>query len=560
MSGEKRPPVIFLFLLLLLYVAATVMVTKTSTSDSVIFINRQPVPLRMLTGAFSAICNICNILMVLYFKRTGFLISLTLVGIQFPAIFFRLFVQHNYTTISGFFSNVLIILTICLIHTNNENIKEYQTQLREQAVTDRLTGLPNRFACTEITGDLIKRGEKFALAVLNLNNFKNINNTMGQSTGNAVLIEIARQWKKIADEGKTGTLDFITYQGADEYALIIRNFNSDENIRNSLACYEDVLKNRITIDNCDYFLTANIGYALYPEDADNGEDLLACAYSALNEVRRSDDNDRIFRYSPVILNTEKILETERKIRYALENDSVFFYLQPQYDISHRLSGFEALARIRDVDGSVLSPGEFIPVAEQAGLIDKVDHAVFVGAANFFGELVRKTQTNITLSVNISVRHLMKNGFLDEVRNVLETSGVPANQLEIEITESIIIDSVERALQLINEIRKLGVKIAIDDFGTGYSSLSYLNNFPADILKVDKSFIDKMNSNDASEQYVAAIISIGHVMNFEVISEGVENPEQLETLRRIGCDFIQGFIWGRPMAPEAAEDLIMRSFA
>jgi EAL domain-containing protein (putative c-di-GMP-specific phosphodiesterase class I) len=120
--------------------------------------------------------------------------------------------------------------------------------------------------------------------------------------------------------------------------------------------------------------------------------------------------------------------------------------------------------------------------------------------------------------------------------------------------------VEKALQCISEIRKLGIKIAIDDFGTGYSSLSYLNNFPADILKVDKSFIDKMNSNDASEQYVAAIISMGHVMNFGVISEGVENPEQLETLRRIGCDFIQGYIWGRPMSPEAAEDLLMKSQA
>ena len=173
-------------------------------------------------------------------------------------------------------------------------------------------------------------------------------------------------------------------------------------------------------------------------------------------------------------------------------------------------------------------------------------------------MVRKYRTDATLSVNISVKHLMKNGFLDEVRSILSESGMPADQLEIEITESVLIDSVEKALSCINEIKSMGVKIAIDDFGTGYSSLSYLSTFPADMLKVDKSFIDRMNTSESSRQYVAAIISIGHVMNFTVISEGVEENDQLETLRSIGCDYIQGFIWGRPMPPEEAEMLVMQS--
>jgi EAL domain-containing protein (putative c-di-GMP-specific phosphodiesterase class I) len=155
-----------------------------------------------------------------------------------------------------------------------------------------------------------------------------------------------------------------------------------------------------------------------------------------------------------------------------------------------------------------------------------------------------------------VRYLMRNSFLDELREVLKSTGMPPEQLEVEITESIMIDSVDKALDCINEIKKLGIKIAIDDFGTGYSSLSYLNDFPADMLKVDKSFIDRMNTNDSSKQYVAAIISIGHVMNFTVISEGVEQPDQLDTLRNIGCDYIQGFIWGRPMAPDDAENLVI----
>jgi EAL domain-containing protein (putative c-di-GMP-specific phosphodiesterase class I) len=214
--------------------------------------------------------------------------------------------------------------------------------------------------------------------------------------------------------------------------------------------------------------------------------------------------------------------------------------------------------MKESDGTVISPGEFIPVAEKVGLIDKVDLSVFRNSAMFFGELIKKTGTDITLSVNVSVRHLMKNDFLDEVREILDTCGIPAGQIEIEITESVMIDSAEKALQCINGIKEMGIKIAIDDFGTGYSSLSYLNKFPANLLKIDKSFIDKMNTNDSSKQYVAAIISIGHIMNFKVISEGVEEDDQLDTLRDIGCDFIQGFIWGRPMAPEAAEELVVNS--
>ena len=147
---------------------------------------------------------------------------------------------------------------------------------------------------------------------------------------------------------------------------------------------------------------------------------------------------------------------------------------------------------------------------------------------------------------------MKKDFLDEVREIVKESGIPTQNLEIEITESIMIDSVDEALSIINEIKAMGIQIAIDDFGTGYSSLSYLNKFPANLLKVDKSFIDKMNTSDSSRQYVAAIISIGHIMGFDVISEGVEEPDQLETLRTIGCDYIQGYIWGKPLSVEDAE--------
>ena len=251
-------------------------------------------------------------------------------------------------------------------------------------------------------------------------------------------------------------------------------------------------------------------------------------------------------------------ELEAKIRDAIENDTIYFNLQPQFDMNHKLRGFEALARMKDTDGSFISPGEFIPIAEETGIIDKIDSSVFNKSARFIGNLIKETGADIMLSINVSVKHMMKADFLDELTSILEESGIRPGNLEIEITESIMIKSMEKASECIESIKKMGIQIAIDDFGTGYSSLSYLNSFPANLLKIDKSFIDKMNSSDSSKQYVAAIISLGHIMGIDVISEGVEQEDQLDTLKEIGCDYVQGFIWGRPLPQEDARKVVLDS--
>ncbi|SDB16014.1 diguanylate cyclase (GGDEF) domain-containing protein [Ruminococcaceae bacterium FB2012] len=428
--------------------------------------------------------------------------------------------------------------------------------LREISYTDQLTGIPNRHACTELIGELIKNNESFAVVSIDINGFKSINDTMGFESGNKVLIEIASRWKKIADDGITGTVDYIARMGGDEFALIIRGSVSDEELLKTIRKYESALGQSMTVDGCDFFISASFGYSVFPEDAQTIDSLITYANASMTEVKRVNSSNHIRRFSSDLIKEERTLEIERKLINALENDTVYYNLQPQFDISHRLRGFEALARLKDEDGNNISPGEFIPVAEKVGLVDKVDGTVFRKAAMFIGDLIRRTGADIILSVNVSVRHLMKNDFLDEVREILEQSGLPAERLEIEITESIMIDSAEKALRCIEEIRSMGIKIAIDDFGTGYSSLSYLNSFPANLLKIDKSFIDKMNQSDSSKQYIAAIISIGHIMGIDVISEGVEEDHQLETLRDIGCDYIQGFVWGRPLPREKAEKLVI----
>ncbi len=536
----------------------TIIVSLSSRSSAVIPFFGSTIPIASFAGIFSAIAEICVIFMTFYFGKKGYFTAMTLLIIQFPAVLTVTFVHRNMTSLPGVFANLVSVIAVTIIYVNNKKMEEYQKTLRYQAVTDMMTGLPNRFAGAELLKALVEKGDKFAVVSIDINSFKGINDTMGFETGNAMLCEIASRWKTIADTGLSGTEDFITRVNGDEFVLVIRAYSSDEDIQHTIRQYEAVLHNRLTIDDCDLYITASIGYAEFPADAKTKDSLISYADTAMHEVKRSNSSNHILRFTPDMLKTERTLEIEGKIREALEKETVFFYLQPQFNMEHKLRGFEALARMKSADGGFISPGEFIPVAEKVGLVDKVDGMVFRKAAMFFGELLRKTGADIILSVNVSVRHLLKNDFLDEIGNVLKASGVPADKLEIEITESIMIDSVDKALPCIDELRKMGVKIAIDDFGTGYSSLSYLNKFPANLLKIDKSFIDQMNEDDSSKQYVSAIISIGHIMDFDVISEGVEETEQVETLKEIGCDYIQGFIWGRPLPQEEAEKLVTES--
>ena len=554
-SENEKAPLWGYAALIFFYIATTIVVKACAVSHEYIDIAGGKIPISAFAGVFSAVSNICVIFMVVYYRKLGFITAIISLIVQIPMMIVAVVNQSSLATLPGIFTHLFTLIAVISLHLNNERIHRYQVRLRDQAINDMLTGLPNRFACSELVRSLIRHNEKFTSVSINLNNFKSINDTMGFDAGNSVLTEIASRWKNIADAGLSGTLDFITRIGSDEFSLIIRNYHTDEDIINTIKQYENALSRRLTIDGCDMYISASFGYAKFPDDAKSSDSLLSYADAAMTEVKRLGSGNHIMRFSPDLLKMERTLEIERKLRTALENDTLFFHLQPQYSIEHKLRGFEALARLIDEDGNPLGPGEFIPVAERVGIIDKVDGAVFRKSAEFFGKLIHETGADITLSVNISVKHLMKNDFLDEVRETLKASGVPAGQLEIEITESIMIDSAEKALQVIDELAKMGIKLAIDDFGTGYSSLSYLNKFPANLLKIDKSFVDKMNSSDSSKQYVAAIISIGHIMGLDVVAEGVEEQEQLDSLKDIGCDFIQGFIWGRPLPMDEAERIV-----
>ncbi len=552
--SKNNFPVWGFFLLLAIYLVGAYFVRISSSSTRIVFLMGQPLPLRSLTGAFSSIFNLCVVLMVVIYKKPGLFVSLIAIAVQYIPIVISL-IQGDATAITGFFVNSFIIITVLLLYKYIAKMEKSQEKMRNLAVTDRLTGLPNRFAVSELSDARIKKNEPFAVAIVSLNNFKGITNALGQQVGDQILIQIGKRWQSLADSGKTGTKDLVAFRKNNEFAVVVSDYVSEDDLYNTLACYEEALREKLIIDNCDFTLTASIGYSSFPEDAYNTETLLNNAYTAMYKAYKTTHSGCIVRFTPDIIENDASIEIERKIRYALENGHVYFNLQPQYDMNHKLRGFEALARIKDVNGKQISPVDFIPVAEKAGLVDSIDREVFSSAAKFFGGLLKKKNSDLTLSVNISVHHLLRMNFIEEIHEILASSGLPAKNLEIEITESVMIESVEKAMDRIKQIKEMGISIAIDDFGTGYSSLSYLSNFPADVIKIDRSFIMNMSSGIEAKRYVAAIIAIGHIMKYKVIAEGVETQNQLENLGEAGNDFIQGFLWGKPLEAEEAAKLI-----
>lgn len=544
-------------MLLMLYVVVTVMMSTTAGSMKDMVIGGISIPVYTFAGVFSAISNLCIVFMVIFCGKAGFIAAVIVMILHIPFMLTGILEKGNYTSLPGIFVDFLTIIAVVVIFHNKRKLEKYQQRLRDQAMTDALTGLPNGMAITEIIDGLIRHNKPFAIVNLDINDFKVINDTMGFDIGNKVLTTLASRFKEIAKAGDTGTHEIISRINGDEFSIVISDYGSDEKLPEAIKRYETAVADKISLDGYDFFLNASFGYALFPTDAADRDTLITCSVAAMREIKRINSSEHILRFSSELkAENQNHLMIGNKVREAIDNDNVFFNLQPQYDISHRLRGFEALARLRDSDGTIISPVEFIPAAERMGLIDSLDLAVYNKAASFFGELIRKTGTDISLSINVSVKHMMKSNFIEEIRELLAHNHIPAKQLEIEITESILIESAEKAYEILNKLKYMGIKIAIDDFGTGYSSLSYLNSFPSDTLKIDKSFIDKMNTGDSSKKYVEAIISLAHVMDLNVVAEGVETADQIETLRSISCDCIQGFVWGRPLPKEEAEQLVM----
>ncbi|MBR4540664.1 MAG: EAL domain-containing protein, partial [Lachnospiraceae bacterium] len=311
-------------------------------------------------------------------------------------------------------------------------------------------------------------------------------------------------------------------------------------------------------DDFDIRLTLSIysGISTYPDDSTNSDDLLKYADIAVFNARLGHSKNRIcFFNNEMKERFFRQIELERIIKESLLKDYFYLVYQPQYEIKEKkLRGFETLIRLRLPDGTMISPGEFIPVVEKTELINRIDSYVLRRALKEAKKMVELRNKEISISINVSAKNISSNGFVDEVTNALKSSGFPPECLEIEITEYSFAEDREITIENVTRLRKLGIQIALDDFGTGYTSLSQVMHLPISLLKIDKSLIDDIENNQVNREFVDAIIYMGHLMNCEVISEGVESDEQLGLLMDHECDFIQGFVWGKPLEYDTAVKL------
>ncbi len=495
------------------------------------------------------------IIMVIFFRKQGFITSLILSIMQGIFLTFAIIKFNSYSPVSGLAAQVTSISVIIIIYLYLKKLDLNSKTITEYAVTDALTGLPNRRAFNDYLSWLIENysseADNFALVMVDLDNFKNINDSVGHDFGDNVLCEVADRLKMIQDRN-----DFIARMGGDEFIIILKNYGTIDNLTHSVKKYSDVISNRFVVNNNYFYISASIGISLFPQDSEDPSEIFRYADAAMYYSKNHNDVS-ISMYNRSM--TEKIennVALEQKIRAALDGDHLYFVLQPQYETkTKKLRGFEALVRMKDEQGNHISPNLFIPIAEKTGLITQIDNCVIRNAMLCFKKIFDVTDERPILSVNISVLHLLSMSFLDEIRQILDETGFPPNQLEIEITESVFIFSMSKAVETLKDLKKMGICIALDDFGTGYSSLSYLSKLPIDLLKIDKFFIDQLHASGSGNNYVAAIISIGHIMNFSVVSEGVESQEQLDILGSLGSDYIQGYIWGKPMLPKDAAKLL-----
>ena len=418
---------------------------------------------------------------------------------------------------------------------------------------DALTELPNRALLGERLSQALTRARwqrrNVAVLCVGLDRFRGINESLGHEAGDHLLREVAARLVKSVREGDT-----VARLGGDEFAVLLADVADINDIGPVADKILEGLARPFTLGAQELYLTASVGAACFPDDGDDPKLLLQNADAAMMRAKEEGTNTCRFYSREMGERARARLSLETRLRGALERDEFELFFQPQLDLrNRRISGVEALIRWSDGDQGLVPPNEFIPLLEETGLIVQVGEWVLQAVAEQYRHWQAEGIAVPRIAVNLSGRQLASHRLVQVVQEILEQSGMPPAALELEITESVIMRDVDRTAAILDDFRALGVRVAVDDFGTGYSSLAYLNRFDIEVLKIDRSFVADVLSDDDSAALAGAIIALGHQLGLEVVAEGVETREQLEFLCRHGCDIAQGYLLAAPRpAGEMAE--------
>ncbi|NLO38032.1 MAG: bifunctional diguanylate cyclase/phosphodiesterase [Ruminiclostridium sp.] len=450
------------------------------------------------------------------------------------------------------------------LRSQNEQLKEYNEQILEKEVKlnyisyfDALTGLPNRQMILERLQSMLRLNQNknpIYIVFFDIDHFKHVNDTLGYRAGDELLNKVTEILNRsMAQEDLAGRL------GGDEFALLIQQ-PMDEN---SVFRFIDQIRQSISeieIPEAHNIRTsASFGVSVYPFDGEEEIELMKCADTAMFKAKEIGRNNIQFFRGEMKEEILRRFEREKQLTDALKNVEFFLVFQPQFSLdgSDSIRSFEALIRWRSSRG-IISPMEFIPLAEKTGLIIPIGKWVMQTACQMFQKLCEQHDLDALVSVNISAVQMRDEGFIQSVKDVLEETRMDPSRLELEITESMLIDSLEETVQLLKELKALGIHISLDDFGTGYSSLNYLKMLPIDTLKIDKTFVDDVAAEVYSKKLLGDMIHMAHHLNLTVVAEGVETEEQLEFLRTTGCDYAQGYLLGRPEEMSFIQELVAKT--
>jgi len=437
------------------------------------------------------------------------------------------------------------------IFTKTKIIGEKEKILLHQAHYDSLTDLPNRFLMHDRLRQAIKKAKRnqthIALMFIDLDRFKEINDSLGHHVGDQVLQETSQRFTSCIR-----AQDTLARLGGDEFTIIVDDLHNPKDIKSLARKVVQVLHDPILIDEHEFYISSSIGISIYPEHGEDIETLLRNADLAMYKAKNNGRNN--FQFYQEIMSKDSLqkLSMESELHKALLSDQFVVYYQPQMNTSRKeLVGMEALVRWKHPEKGLIPPFEFLPLAEEMGIINKIDEIVFKKVCQQIVQWQSQGLPVVKVAVNLSGRQLQRDDLVESLLFILEMTQCDPLLLELEVTEGFIMYDHKKSINILHDLRELGFTLAIDDFGTGYSSLSYLKQLPITKLKIDKSFVDHINTNAQDGAITNTIITLSRAMNLNVIAEGVETQEQSDLLKELGCDEIQGYLYSPPVPANEA---------